>query len=57
MGDVSFKFEPKQKVKTIMDDEAIVDMAAYDGHVISYYVKLKGGKGQWFDEDQLTDNE
>lgn len=51
---VEFKFEIDQKVKTIFDEYGIVDMAAIDNtNKESYYVKVKGGKGDWFKVDQL----
>lgn len=52
---VNFKFEPKTKVKTALDDTGIISFAAVNkSGEKQYYVQLKEGNGDWFYEDQLT---
>lgn len=49
-----FKFEIDQKVKTVLGDSGLIDMCAIDNtKCICYYVKMKGGQGQWLKEDQI----
>ncbi len=52
--DAKFKFDIDEKVKTVFDEDAIIDMAGIDNtKQETYYVKLKGGQGQWLKVDQL----
>ena len=52
---VSFKFEPKARVRTSLDDDGIVDSCAIDaGPDRRYYVIHKGGVGAWYPEEQLS---
>lgn len=54
MPTIEFKFPPKQRVRTVLGDEGVIDSCAFTGKMIpSYYVLVKGGNGSWFDEDQL----
>jgi hypothetical protein len=53
MPTVEFKFSEKQKVKTVLGDDGVIDMAALQNGAVQYYVLMKEGNGAWFDEDQL----
>ncbi len=53
MFTVDFKFANKMRVRTVVGDEGIISMMGFDNGTKRYYVQLKGGAGQWFDEDQL----
>jgi hypothetical protein len=55
MLEVSFKFVPNQKVKTILEEEGIVETCVYIGKGAPnrYNIMFKGGKFVYFDEDQL----
>ena len=51
---VDFKFEIDQRVKTILGDEGIVsNLMIDDSGQKNAYVKLQGGKGDWFKENQI----
>lgn len=55
MPDITFKFDVGDRVKTNLDDEGMIDSATNIGtgpH--RYYVKFKGGRGSYFDEDDLS---
>ncbi len=55
MPTVDFKFSPNQKVQTPLGEVGIIDQCGLtSGPISRYYVLFKGGKGAWFDEDQLT---
>jgi len=55
MMKAEFAFSINQVVKTILGDKGIVDMAAINNSGEEcYYVKLKGGQGEWFNRDQLA---
>jgi hypothetical protein len=51
---VEFKYDLGTRVKTVVDDEGVIDDLSYGVCGNRYYVLMKGGKGRWFDEDQLT---
>ena len=56
MPTVDFKFTPKDKVQTPLGETGVIDTCSIGtgGGEKRYYVLLAGGKGAWFDEDQLT---
>ena len=52
---VSFKFEPKARVRTSLGDDGIVDSCSIDvGPDHRYYIIHKGGVGAWYSEEQLS---
>lgn len=56
---IDFKFEIGQRVVTVLGDQGIVDYCCVtkcaDAPYNSYFVKVKGGASDWYDEDQLTE--
>lgn len=51
---VEFKHAVNALVLTPFNEKGIVDIAGVDASGARYFVKLAGGNGDWFYEDQLT---
>jgi len=51
---VEFKFDDNQRVKTALGDEGIISMLGIQNGIKKYFVDLKGGTSNWYNEDQLT---
>lgn len=53
---IEFKFGCGQKVKTVLGDVGIIQTIAKNASDIQYFVSMKEGRGSWYLEDQITED-